>query len=115
MPIKRGHIIVEPKVAAFMSRRETIIVQAKAEHQMKVAEPIVAAVPLVMSRQDVFASSDEPRRLLQQENTLPLKKRGRPKTGRTKENVTSSLDKSIIEFLSSLSNQSETVNNLLMQ
>jgi ATP-dependent DNA helicase PIF1 len=115
MPIKRGHIIVEPKVAAFMSRRETIIVEAKEEPQIEVAVPIVAEVPLVMSRQDIFASSDESQQLLQQENTTPLKKRGRPRTGRTKENVTFSLDKSVIEFLSSLSNQSETVNDLLMQ
>ncbi len=52
---------------------------------------------------------------LQQEKITPPKKRGRPRTGRTKENVTLSLNKSVIEFLNSLSNQSETVNDLLMQ
>lgn len=115
MPVKRGHIIVEPKVTTFMLRRETIIVEPKEEPQIEVAVPIVAEVPLVISRQDVFASSDEQQQLLQQEEITRLKKRGRPRTGRTKENVTLSLNKSVIEFLNSLSNQSETVNDLLIQ
>ncbi len=116
MPIKRGHIIVEPKVTEFMSRRETILVEAKEETQMvEVAMARVAEVPPVINRQNVFPSRDEPQRLLQQEEITPRKKHGRPRTGRTKENVTLSLNTSVIEFLNSLPNQSETVNDLLLQ
>lgn len=129
MPIKRGHIIVEPKVAAFMSRRETIIVEVKEESHIEVTGPLVAAIPL----EDEVASRDEQ----QHQETVappdariahysapgdtlrgappPKKRRGRPRTGRTKENVTLSLNTSVIEFLNSLSNQSETVNDLLMR
>ena len=114
MPVKRGHIIVEPKVTAFMLRRETLIVEAKEEPHIEVTVPMVAEVLLTSSRPDVAASRDEQQHLLQQEKITPPKKRGRPRTGRTKENVTLSLNTSVIAFLNSLSNQSETVNDLLM-
>ncbi len=114
MPVKRGHIIVEPKVIAFMLRREAMIVEAKEESSIAVATSMVVEVPLAMSRQEVVASRDQPQQPLLQPITPP-KKRGRPRTGRTKENVTLSLNTSVIEFLNSLSNQSETVNDLLMQ
>lgn len=119
MPVKRGHIIVEPKVTTFMSRRETRLVEAKEEPHSEVSEvavPSGAEVPLGMRRQDVFASRDEPQHhLVHQEKITPLgKKRGRPRTGRTKENVTLSLNTSVIAFLASLTNQSETVNELVL-
>jgi len=114
MPVKRGHIIVEPKVTAFMLRRETIIVEAEEEPQIEVVMPIVAEVPLVIRKPDASSDKQE-QQLPQQEEITSPKRRGRPRTGRTKENVTLSLNKSVIEFLDSLSNQSETANDLLMQ
>lgn len=46
IPVKRGHVIVEPKVTAFMSRREAIAIEVVEEVQevVAIAESIVAPV-----------------------------------------------------------------------
>ena len=114
MPVKRRHIMVEPKVTAFLLRREPILREATEEPHREAGMPGVAEAPLVLRKRN--ASRDQPEQHLPQPATIPSrKKRGRPRTGRTKENVTLSLNTSVINFLNSLPNQSETVNDLLLQ
>jgi ATP-dependent DNA helicase PIF1 len=119
MPVRRSHIIVEPRVIDFMLRQEAIIVEAsevvveaKQEPQIEAAMPVIlaAAAPLMSA-----SSNGQEQQLSQQEETVAPKKRGRPRTGRTKANVTFSLNNSVIEYLNSLANQSETVNDLIME
>ena len=139
MPVKRGHIIVEPKVIAFMARRETTIVEAKEEPPIAVAMLSSAEelslnkqdsregqeyhlfLPLLAARESLPSAPPPLGEMVSELHITSLnvapplkKKRGRPRTGRTKENVTLSLSTSVIEYLNSLSNQSEAVNDLLM-
>jgi len=95
MPIKRKDIIVDQKVSAFMSRRETI----------KAAD----VEPQIVAEQEETFVSEMP------EEPKPKRPRGRPKKAVLRDRVNISLDVDVIRFLRSKKNYSELIEKLVLE